>query len=191
MDSWILGGSVPIGPGCCRMSASRKDPALNRRSQIMTRTNKVHTVKADPATLADANLSGAAAQLPDHLREALQAAKASQAQRQTRRTPTPRVKVTADEAQALEAMGWKAPFIDAAHTSKPQDRTRLNACQGSNVYDACAAVFCAGHTLTVPQLATLWEAEIGTTTTLQAIMQQIANRAGRVIQQQGNTIGAV
>lgn len=157
----------------------------------MPRNSKVSAVTVTPEALQDANLSSAAAQLPDHLREALQAAKASQAKRQTRKAPTPRVKVTADEAQALESMGWKAPFIDAAHTSKPQDRTRLNTCQGSNVYDACAAVFCAGHTLTVPQLATLWQAEIGTKATLQAIMQQIANRAGRTIQQQGNTIGAV
>lgn len=165
--------------------------ATNNNNNRKPRASKVRTVKTDPATLADANLSGAAAQLPEHLREALQAAKASQAQRKTRKEPTPRVKVTAAEAQALEAMGWKAPLIDAAHTSKPQDRSRQNACQGASVYDACSAVLRAGHTLTVPQLATLWWAEIGSRTTLQAIMQQVANRAGRIIQQDGATISAV
>jgi hypothetical protein len=130
--------------------------------------------------------------LPDHLRAALLTAKAeADARRQrTAKTRTPRVSVTADEAQGLAAMGWQPPYIDANLTVAPQPRQRYAACKGEAAYDAAAAILTADQTLKVTELAALWLAIDGKPKALNAILQQIANRAQRTIKQKGLTISA-
>lgn len=156
------------------------------------RNGKVRTIKVNPEQLQEIDAAAPTLTLPAHLAAALQAATAAQQQRQqTRKAPTPRVSLTAAEQAAMEAIGWNAPTVDANHTANPQPRTRQNACKGAAAYEAAAAILTAGQTLTMPELAALWLAAGGGPKPYQAIAQQIANRAGRPIQQTGAMIAAV
>lgn len=155
------------------------------------RASKVRTITVPPADLAQLDLNAATLALPEHLRAALATAQASQRARQTRKTPTPRVALTAAELQAMDAMGWPAPAVDANHTAKPQPRKRLNTCRGGAAYDAVVAVLTAGKTVTMPELAALWLATGNPPKPYNAIAQQLANRANHVIRQNGATIAAV
>ena len=156
------------------------------------RNGKVRTIQIPPADLAQLDLGAATLALPEHLRAALATATAAQQQRQqTRKAPAPRVTLTAVELQAMEAMQWQAPTVDANHTANPQPRTRQNACKGAAAYEAAAAILTAGQTLTMPELAALWLAAGNGPKPYQAIAQQIANRAQKPIQQSGAMIAAV
>lgn len=152
------------------------------------RNGKVRTVHVAPADLPMIDAAAPTLALPERLAAALATAQASQQARQTRKTPTPRVALTAAELQAMEAMGWPAPAIDAGHTAKPQPRKRLNACRGGAAYDAAVAILTAGETLTMPELAALWLATGNPPKPYNAIAQQLANRAGRTIKQNGATL---
>jgi hypothetical protein len=155
------------------------------------RASRVRAITVPPADLAQVDLSAATLALPAHLAAALQTAQASQPQKRQKQA-TPRVALTAAELATLERMGWKAPYTtaDLTVTPKPAQRGR-NACKGATAYDAAAAVLVAGQPLTVPDLAALWLATNGTPKPLNALLQQISNRAGRVLQQSGATIAAV
>jgi hypothetical protein len=175
----------------------------------MTRTNntarasKVRTVKVAPEQLQEIDLS--AAELPQEiqepqepqeqptsrLRDAMEDAKLRAALQATRKAPKAQIMLTTEQAAAFSRMGWKAPTVGYVMTEKPEDRERINNCRGGNVYNAMAAVLRAGHTLSVAEVADLWADEIGTKTTLRAILKQTAIRAGRAIQQQEMTITAV
>lgn len=159
------------------------------------RNGEVRTVTVSPEALQDADLGSAATLLPAHLREALQTAQQAQQVRQdraeTRKIVRRRVTVTAAESAALEAIGWEAPFRTANYTAKPQKRDRFNTCKGAAVYNAAVAVLSSGQSLKVTELAMLWIASGGDKKPFNAIVQQISNRAQRVIEQQGNTLIAV
>ena len=159
------------------------------RKTTTTRASKVRTVKVTPEQLQEIDAAAPTLSLPAHLAAALQAAQASQ-QRQTRKAPTPRVSLTPAELATLEAIGWKAPTVDAAYSATPQPRTRANRCKGGAAYDAAAAILTAGQSLKLTELAALWLAAGGDAKPMNAILQQIANRAGRTIQQDGLTIAA-
>jgi hypothetical protein len=131
------------------------------------------------------------AALPDDIAQALAAQQQRQQQRQTRKTPTPRVAVTAAEAATLERMGWQPPYADANLTAKPKPAARRKACKGAAAYDTAAMLLTSGRTLKVAELAALWLASGGEARPLNAILQQVANRADRIIQQNGATIAAV
>lgn len=163
-----------------------RKPASNK-----PRASRVRSVTVPPADLAQMDLSAATLTIPAHLAAALQTATAAQQQRQqTRKAPTPRVSFTAAERATLEAIGWNAPTVDANHTANPQPRTRQNACKGAAAYEAAAAILTAGQTISLPELAALWLAAGNGPKPYQAIAQQISNRAGRTIQQNGATIAA-
>lgn len=149
------------------------------------RASRVRVIKADPATLDGVNLSAPMAALPAHLAAALQAAQASQPRKREKQV-TPRVSLTAAELATLERMGWQPPYVDAdlSITPKPAKRGR-NACKGGAAYDAAAAILTAGQTLKVAELAALWIASGGEAKPLNALLQQVANRAGRKVQQDG------
>ena len=149
------------------------------------RAGRVRVIKADPATLEGVNLSAPTLALPAHLAAALQAAQASQPRKREKQA-TPRVPLTAAELATLERMGWSAPFTtaDLTVTPKPAKRGR-NACKGGAAYDAAAAILTAGQTLKVSELAALWLASGGDAKPLNALLQQVANRAGRKVQQDG------
>lgn len=151
------------------------------------RNGKVRTVKVAPEALVDVALAAPTLELPEHLRAALQIAQKSQ-QRQTRKAPTPRVSLTAAELATLERMGWAAPTVDAAYSAAPQPRTRFNACKGAAAYTAAAAILTAGQSLKLTELAALWLAAGGDAKPMNAILQQVANRAQRTIRQDGATI---
>lgn len=172
------------------------------RSNNTARASKVRTVKVAPEALANADLS--AAKLPDdittqepqeepisRLRDAMEDAKLKAALQTTRKAPKPQVMLTTEQAAAFSRMGWKAPTVGYVMTEKPEDRQRVNNCRGGNVYNAMAAVLRAGHNLSVAEVANLWADEVGTKTTLRAILKQTAIRAGRQIQQQELIITAV
>lgn len=159
------------------------------RKATTTRAGKVRTIKVAPEQLQDIDTAAPTLSLPAHLAAALQAAQASQ-QRQTRKAPTPRVSLTPAELATLEAIGWKAPTVDAAYSAKPKPRTRANRCKGGAAYDAAAAILTAGQSLKLTELAALWLAAGGDAKPMNAILQQIANRAGRTIKQDGLTIAA-
>ena len=147
--------------------------------------SRVRIIKADPATLDGVNLSAPVAALPPHLAAALKAAQASQPRKREKQV-TPRVSLTAAELLTLERMGWSAPFTtaDLTVTPKPAKRGR-NACKGGAAYDAAAAILTAGQSLKVPELAALWLASGGEAKPLNALLKQVANRAGRKVQQDG------
>lgn len=154
------------------------------------RASKVRTVKVAPEQLQEIDAAAPTLALPAHLAAALQTAQQAQ-QRQTRKAPTARVSLTAAELATLERMGWTAPTIDASYSATPQPRSRFNACKGAAAYTAAAAILTAGQTLTIAELAALWLAAGGDAKPFNAIAQQIANRAGRTIKQEGATIAAV
>lgn len=147
----------------------------------------VRSVTVNPETLASMNLGAA---LPDDIAQVLAAQQQRQQQRQTRKAPTPRVSVTATEAATLERMGWHAPYVDADLTATPKPAARRKACKGAAAYDTAAALLTSGRTLKVTELAALWLAAGGDAKPLNAILQQVANRAERPIQQSGATISA-
>jgi ribosomal protein S16 len=152
------------------------------------RNGPVRSVTVNPETLAGLDLAGA---LPDDIAQALAAQQQRQQQRQTRKAPTPRVSVTATEAAALERMGWHAPYVDANLTATPKPAARRKACKGAAAYDTAAALLTSGRTLKVAELAALWLASGGEPKPLNAILQQVSNRAERTIQQSGATLAAV
>lgn len=155
------------------------------------RASRVRTVTVPPADLAQMDLGAATLALPAHLAAALQTAQASQPQKRQKQA-TPRVALTAAELATLERMGWKAPLITADLTVHPKPAQRgRNACKGGAAYDAAAAVLTAGHSLTVSDLAALWLATGNPAKPLNALLQQISNRAARTLQQSGATIAAV
>jgi len=155
------------------------------------RNGKVRTVKVAPEQLQEIAAAAPTLSLPAHLAAALQTAQASQPQKRQKQA-TPRVALTAAELATLERMGWKAPYVTADLTVNPKPAQRgRNACRGAVAYDAAAAVLTAGHTLTVSDLATLWLTTGNPAKPLNALLQQISNRAGRTIQQNGATIAAV
>lgn len=162
-----------------------RKPASNK-----PRASRVRSVTVHPADLAQMDLGAATLALPAHLAAALQTAQQAQ-QRQTRKAPTPRVSLTPAELATLERMSWKAPAVDASHSAAPQPRTRANRCKGAAAYDAAAAILTTGQSLKITELAALWLAAGGEAKPFNAIMQQIANRAQRIIRQDGATIAAV
>lgn len=157
-----------------------RKPASNK-----PRASRVRAVQVDPAQLAGVDLSAPALALPAHLAAALQAAQASQPRKREKQA-TPRVSLTAAELATLERMGWSAPFTTADLTVAPKPAKRgRNACKGGAAYDAAAAILTAGQTLRVPDLAALWLASGGEAKPLNALLQQVANRANRKVQQEG------
>jgi hypothetical protein len=174
-----------------RTTTAAPAPAPGNGRNGKPRNGKVRSITVPPEQLQEIDLSAPTLSLPAHLQAALQAAQASQPQKRQKQA-TPRVAMTAAELAAVEAMGWKAPYVtaDLTVTPKPAQRGR-NACKGATAYAAAAAVLVAGQPLTVPDLAALWLATNGTPKPLNALLQQISNRAGRVLQQSGATIAAV
>jgi hypothetical protein len=164
-----------------------RKPASNK-----PRASRVRSVTVPPADLAQMDLSAATLTLPAHLAAALQTATAAQQQRQqTRKAPTPRVAMTAAELATLERMKWKAPYVTADLTISPKPAKRgRKACKGGAAYNAAAAILTAGQSLKVTELAALWLAAGNGPKPFNAILQQVANRAGRTIQQNGATIAA-
>jgi hypothetical protein len=169
-----------------RTTTATPAPAPRRKN------GPVRSVTVKPEQLQEVDLSAPTLSLalPAHLAAALETAQLRQ-ERPTRKAPPARVALTPAEAAALQCVGWQPPTVDANHTAKPQPRTRQNRCKGAAAYDAAAAVLNAGQSLKVSELAALWIASGGEAKPLNAIMQQVANRAGRVIQQNGATIAAV
>lgn len=153
------------------------------------RASRVRVIKADPATLEGVNLSAPTLALPAHLAAALQTAQAEADARRQRATKAPamRVSLTAAQMAALAAAGWKAPRADANLTAAPQPRTRTNACRGDAAYTVAVQVLQAGP-LHVADLAALWIAAGNAPRPLNGVAQQLANRAGRTIKQNGATL---
>lgn len=129
---------------------------------------------------------------PDIIAAAIAAAKAEalakRQQRATKTAPVARVKLTAPQAEAMEAIGWKAPAVDAANTWKPEPRTRQNNCAGDAAYGAALAILKVHGALAVGDLAQVWEGCNLKPRALAGVCQQLANRAGRTVQQEGGTL---
>lgn len=150
------------------------------------RASKVRTITVPPADLAQMDLSAATLALPAHLQAALQTAQAEADARRQRATKAPamRVSLTAAQMAALAAANWKAPRTDANFTATPQPRTRTNACKGDAAYVVAVQVLQAGP-LHVADLAALWIAAGNQPRPLNGVAQQIANRAGQTVKQDG------
>jgi hypothetical protein len=140
----------------------------------------IRSVKVDPADLA----SLAAADLAELLAAAATIKKAKP------RTAVQRVVLTAEALAAFDAMGWKAPRIDAHKVTEPQRRKRLNDCKGAAAYTVAVAALQAGP-VTLTGLARLWLASGNEPKTIGAIAQQLANRAGCPILQTAETLRLV
>lgn len=159
----------------------------------MTRTtrtaSKVRTAQIDPAQLQEIDLTAPVLALPAHLAAALQTAQAEADARRQRATKAPamRVSLTAAQMAALAAAGWKAPRTDANLTATPKPRTRTNACKGDAAYVVAVQALQTGP-LHVADLAALWIAAGNAPRPLNGVAQQIANRAGRPVQQDGALI---
>ena len=138
----------------------------------------VRTVKIDPANLGSLSAEDLTALL---------AIATSSTTAKTRQPATPRVSLTAEAAAAFEAMGWKAPKVNARAVTEPQRRERLNACKGAAAYTVAVAALQAGP-LALTDLARLWLASGNEPKAINAIAQQLANRAGRPILQTGDQL---
>lgn len=157
------------------------------------RNGKIRTVKVDPATLAAASAAELAAPvLPDSIAAAIAAAKAEAAakrqQRAAKATPAARVKLTAPQAAAMAAIGWKAPAVNAANEWKPEARTRANNCAADAAYTAALALLKAQGALAVGDLAQVWAGCQLKPRAIAAVAQQLANRAGRTVNQKGGIL---
>jgi hypothetical protein len=159
----------------------------------MTRTNKtaaaspapengkngpIRSVKVDPANLGSLNAEDLAALL---------AIATTSTATKTRQPAAPRVSLSAEAAAAFDAMGWKAPKVTARKVTEPQHRDRLNACKGAAAYTVAVAALQAGP-LALTDLARLWLASGNEPKAINAIAQQLANRAGRPILQTGDQL---
>ena len=158
-----------------------RKPASNK-----PRASHVRVIKADPATLEGVNLSAPTLALPAHLAAALQTAQADADARRQRatRAPAMRVSLTAAQMAALAAAGWKAPRADANLTAIPQPRQRQNACKGDAAYVVAVQALQTGP-LHVADLAALWVTAGNQPRPLNGVAQQLANRAGRKVRQDG------
>lgn len=143
-----------------------------------TRTAPVRTVKVEPATLASLSTADLAELL---------AAAATTAKVKPRAAAAPRVTLSAEALAAFDAMGWKAPRIDARKVTEPQRRERLNTCKGAAAYTVAVAALQAGP-VSLTDLARLWLASGNEPKAIGAIAQQLANRAGCPIQQTADTL---
>jgi hypothetical protein len=171
-------------PQILRMATTNNNarkPASNK-----PRASRVRVTQADPATLESVNLSAPILALPPHLAAALQTAQADADARRQRATKAPamRVSLTAAQMAALAAAGWKAPRADANLTVTPEPRKRQNACKGDVAYVVACAALQAGP-LHVADLAALWVTAGNQPRPLNGVAQQLANRAGRKVQQDG------
>lgn len=137
----------------------------------------VRITKTEPASLADLSA--------DDLAELLANALVTKAK--PARTAAPRVTLTAEAAQAFEAMGWSAPRVDATHQWQPQPRTRHNASKGAAAYTVTVAALQAGP-VRLSDVARLWLASGNDPKAVSAIAQQLANRAGVPIAQAGDLL---
>lgn len=182
------------------------------------RNGKVRTVKvSDPAILASADLSrpelpedvaaeliddaltlptttaydladSAAGLLSADVLAMLAEAEAEEASaRRVKREPVARVRLTPQQGQAMAAAGWAAPQVTANLTAEPQPRDRFNACKGGAAYRV-ALVMLAAKPLHVADLAALWIGAGNRQRPLNGVLQQIANRAGRTVRQDGALI---
>jgi hypothetical protein len=138
----------------------------------------IRTAKVDPANLGSLSAEDLAALL---------AIATTSTAAKTRQPATPRVSLTAEAAAAFEAMGWKAPKVNARAVTEPQRRERLNACKGAAAYMVAVAALQAGP-LPLVDLARLWLASGNEPKAIGAIAQQLANRAGRPILQTGDQL---
>lgn len=161
-------------------------PAPAPRNNGRPRASRARVIKTDPATLDGVNLSAPTLALPAHLAAALQTAQAEADARRQRATKAPamRVSLTAAQMAALAAANWKAPRTDANLTATPQPRTRTNACKGDAAYVVAVQVLQAGP-LHVADLAALWVTAGNAPRPLNGVAQQIANRAGQTVKQDG------
>lgn len=132
---------------------------------------------------------------PDAIAQAIAAAKAAAAakrqQRATKTAPAARVKLTAPQAAAMAALAWKAPAVDAANQWKPEARTRQNNCAADAAYTAALALLTAQGALAVGDLAQVWHGCALKPRAIAAVAQQLANRAGRTIEQKGGTLALI
>lgn len=129
---------------------------------------------------------------PDAIAAAIAAAKAEAAakrqQRATKAAPAARVRLTAPQAAAMAAIGWKAPAIDAANEWKPEARTRQNNCTADAAYIAALALLKAQGALAVGDLAQVWARCALKPRAIAAVAQQLANRSGRTVSQKGGIL---
>lgn len=171
------------------------------------RNGKVRTVKVSPEALANVDLS--AAQLPDdittqepqqepqrpavplpaRMERAAARMNAKQAARKARKEPEQRVSLTADEQAILNAIDWTAPKVGANLTITPKAVERFNRCKGERAYDLLAEFLIEDSTVTMVEVAQVWinYGDGNARKTCQQILQQVVNRAGVTLQQQGLT----
>lgn len=163
--------------------ADRPSPTSKPASKPATRRNgPVITAAVSPAEIGN----------PDAIAAAIAAAKAEalakRQQRATRTTPAARVKLTAPQAAAMAALGWKPPAVDAANEWKPEPRSRANACAADAAYTAAIALLKAQGALQVGDLAQVWHGCQLKPRAVASVAQQLANRSGRVIKQEAGTL---
>lgn len=179
------------------------------------RNGKVRTYNANPETLASADLSAAelpeeiaaeliddaiaqpsappvfntqavgfsllAASLADLLAEAEEEEASA---RRIQREPIARVTLTPEQSAAMAAAGWKAPRVDATYAATPEPRQRQNACKGGAAYRVALTIL-QGSPMHAADLAALWIAAGNQPRPLNGVLQQIANRSGRKVRQDG------
>lgn len=203
------------------MTRTTKTAAAAAPAPRNGRNGKVRTYKANPETLASADL--AAAELPEEiaaeliddaiaqpaqvpamdttaaaaallnadmlamLQEAQEeiASEAAAAVREKVR----RVRLTAQQSAAMAAAGWAAPAIDANYVATPEPRTRQNACKGAAAYRVAALMLRSGP-MHAADLAALWIGAGNNPRPINGVLQQLANRTGQTIRQDGALIAA-
>jgi hypothetical protein len=152
----------------------------NRKERLapVTAGGPIKSVQVNPADLASLSAADLAALL---------AAATTTTAAKTRQPAAARVSLTAEALAAFDAMGWKAPRIDAHKVTEPQTRERLNSCKGAAAYTVAVAALQAGP-VSLTDLARLWLASGNEPKAIGAIAQQLANRAGRPILQTGDQL---
>lgn len=146
--------------------------------------------KNGPVTIATVNPDDSGNS--DAIAAAIAAAKAEAAakrqQRQTKAAPAPRVSLTPAQREAMAALGWKAPAVDAANQWKPEPRSRANACAADAAYVAACGILTSAGTLAIGDLARIWHGCGLKPRAVAAVAQQLANRTGRPVDQTGGIL---
>ena len=106
------------------------------------------------------------------------------------KAPEPRVILTAEETEALTAIGWRAPKVGTCLTWKPEPRLRQNSCKADVAYLMMEIGLQSGP-MTVAQIAKVWTQTGNNPRPLAGVLQQTANRMGRIIRQEGGMIVTV
>lgn len=90
-----------------------------------------------------------------------------------------RVKLNYEQAQFLNALGWKAPEVNYYREFLSEGTSRCNSCAGAVAYGMLGIVLRKRGTIHLAEIARIWAKEGQKTRPCNSIIQTLANRMGK------------